>query len=261
MNCTYFDKSNSKCLYPGCEGVYYCIHHEGIVDVNGDQIITKNFSDKVYFGPWIGKNYEKRNYFGRKVLVLGNSVYCRENQQKDNDYFAKCLECGKCVKQLRPECCYYTFSAASEGWSWNSAQVKAFQDISGLADNEFTEEEYDKVRDSVAFYNYIQEALSDGSARPSQEQYANSEDAFFEVLETLRPEVVVALGVSHMWNNMPYKNFERLPDADCEGYGVLNGFYSLNDGTKIPTIWIYHPSSRGSYDAEYRHRAIEAALK
>ena len=32
----------------------------------------------IHFEPWIGKDYENGGVFGKKILVLGESVYCGE---------------------------------------------------------------------------------------------------------------------------------------------------------------------------------------
>ena len=34
--------------------------------------------EHVFFKPWVGKNYQKRGFNGKKILVIGESFYCSE---------------------------------------------------------------------------------------------------------------------------------------------------------------------------------------
>lgn len=260
--CPYLDKNSGKCLSSN-DSRYNCVHCAGSVDDGENEIITKDFSEEVYFVPWIGKEYEKANYFGRRVLVLGNSHYCRnDNLRKSGEAYAKCAECRYCIKQLYSECCYSTIdvvgSAKDLKTPWTALKV-----VSALDDDSLMRDDcYKTVRDSIAFYNYVQESLADGSAVPSRNQCRQSEAAFFEVLEILRPGLVIALGTSHMFDkDMPNDSYENGKPVSFDGNRIKHGYYSLKDGTRIHTVWIRHPSARGAYDFLYWNRAIQLAIE
>ena len=259
--CPYLDKYSGKCLNSDATR-YNCVHCAGSVTDEENEIITKDFSEKVYFAPWIGKDYKNANYFGRRVLVLGNSHYCKKKDMENNrETYGECLDCGCCLKRLRYECCYYTIDVVGYDLtktSWTALKVVSILDDANLLKNAC----YKTVRDSIAFYNYVQESLADGSSVPNSNQCQNSESAFFEVLETLRPELVIALGTSHMFNkDMPNDNYENGNPISLEGRRIKHGFYSLKDGTRIHIVWIRHPSARGAYDYLYWNRVIKLAIE
>ncbi len=53
---------------------------------------------------------------------------------------------------------------------------------------------------SVAFYNYIQELVGEGSRiRPSEEMWMQAKEFFLETLTTLKPDMVIVLGKELSW--------------------------------------------------------------
>ena len=263
--CPYLDKNSGKCLNSN-DSRYNCVHCAGSVDDRENEIITKDFSEEVYFAPWIGKEYEKANFFGRKVLVLGNSHYCRNEDLKIcGEAYKKCAECGHCIKQRYSECCYSTIDVV--GYYITNIESKtpwtALKVVSALDDDSLMRDDcYKSVRDSIAFYNYVQESLADGSSVPSRNQCRQSEAAFFEILEVLRPELVISLGTSHMFaTDMPNDTYENGNPVSIDGNRIKHGYYFLKDGTRIHTVWIRHPSARCAYDYLYWNRAIQLAIE
>ena len=265
IECSYLDKRNGKCLKSDAER-YNCVHCAGSVSDGENEIITKDFSEKVYFAPWIGKDYDNASFFGRKTLVVGNSHYCkRKDMEKDVEAYGKCLECNRCTKQLYYECCYYTIDVVGyyiteidSRTPWTALKVVSALDDDNLLKND----NYKSVRNSIAFYNYVQESLADGSSVPNSNQCRQSEAAFFEVLEKLRPDLVIALGTSHMfYKDMPNDTYENGNPITLDGKRIKHGYYSLKDGTRIHTVWIRHPSARGAYDYLYWNRAIQLAIR
>jgi uracil-DNA glycosylase len=58
-----------------------------------------------------------------------------------------------------------------------------------------TAEDRAETWEHVAFYNYVQEIVGDGPGqRPTHEMWLAAERPFLEVVEALRPQVVLALG-------------------------------------------------------------------
>ena len=74
--------------------------------------------------------------------------------------------------------------------------------------------------------------------------YRRSDDAFFEVLEKYRPQLIIAWGVSRLYYNMP--GGDKWKDGEekiIDNYSIRNGYYILRDNTEVRVIWIYHPSA------------------
>lgn len=236
-----YDKQEKSCIHFKSDNAYYR---------------TENFSPAIYFGPWIGKGYEQGSVFGKKTLVLGNSHYCKNDSKREYaKYYEEAKDCinNNCCKLRIPGCCYNTINSVYEdgylNFHINLLSVLLNESPSSI------KEQYEikrKLFDKIAFYNFIQEALCNGSSIADTYKYMNSESQFFEVLEKLRPELIIALGVSKMWSSMPSINW---CESDYKEYNKC-GFYILKDRYKVPIIWIKHPSARGYYDYEYYHKCI-----
>ena len=110
------------------------------------------------------------------------------------------------------------------------------------------------IWNSLLFYNYVQELMSGPREAPTRGQYAASADAFFEVLEKYRPEVIIVWG-KRLWENLPNVKWEDGERVLVDGYEVDNGYYCLNNGYKVLAFCVYHPSA--SYSWDYWHRVIK----
>lgn len=55
---------------------------------------------------------------------------------------------------------------------------------------------------SVAFYNYVQEPVLEARCRPTSQMFAAGRQAFVEILSSLQPTHVLALGIE-LWRHMP----------------------------------------------------------
>ena len=73
-------------------------------------------------------------------------------------------------------------------------------------------------------------------------------DAFFEVLENLRPDLIIVWGVTRMWNNMPSAGWDEGEAMVIDGYEIKNGWYTLGNRHRVRAIWVYHPSAGYSWD-------------
>lgn len=256
MNCKYYISGTGKCLNPNTgDDKYFCVHHAGLYD----NVRTEDFSEEVYFAPWIGVDYEKRHFFGKRTLVLGNSHYCSEKEVDCEER----KELGSCPRIRYQDCCYNTIQAMV--LRFNFVQRCALCVVGGLTEEEIQQKEkVNFARDSICFYNFVQESLWNGSASPSTLQCKKSDNAFFEVLEKLRPELVIALGTSHMYKDLP-GDASRYPERwkenepfRFEDTDISNGHYILNDSTEIPLLFICHPAARESYDSLFWNKAIAA---
>lgn len=117
-----------------------------------------------------------------------------------------------------------------------------------LVGEETTVEKSKEIWESLAFYNYLQVAVSKTREAGDWYDYEKSEDAFFEVLNELQPDVIIVWGVTRMYEDMPEKGWEKGAEMIVDGYPVKNGWYTIDNGKRIRAIWVYHPSSGYSWN-------------
>lgn len=202
----------------------------------------------VVFAPWVGADYKNGGIFNKRILALGESHYFAGEDSPVitldhvTDFTSDVVR-----NYLDPD---FEFA----GWM---NTFKKFE--RALVNKVTTPEDSRKIWNSIAFYNYIQAALASPRQNVPPELYEKSERAFFEVLEKLRPELILVWGVTRMWDLMPSNNSELCKNLKVDGLEIGNGYYILKDGTKIKTIWIYHPSAAFSW--EYWHRVIKEGLR
>ena len=105
---------------------------------------------------------------------------------------------------------------------------------------------------SVYFYNYVQRLVPGGARhRPTLEMWKCAEAPFLEVLERIRPDVILVLGEA-LWQNMPDGAglLRTEPDALGKVYG-----YRLAGGGTVQAAHVYHPSS-GRLRATATHQRL-----
>ncbi len=179
----------------------------------------------IYFEPWIGDDYWDGGIFGTKILVIGNSHYC-----KSRDDCSNCGIDGGCFEY--EECSNFTSSVVNDylNRSYWQRWMGTFQKFERALYGNYTDEDDSRrIWNSIAFYNYLQTAVPEWNDSGYDEDYNNSEDSFWEVLEELRPDYIIMWG-GRVWDMSPSYNGD-----DC---------YELEDGTSIPLLGIHHPSWR-----------------
>lgn len=150
----------------------------------------------VQFHPFIGKEYHSQI---PKILILGESHYRGEGDQNGKEFTRYVIQrfAQRCIGERR----------------------KFFTIIARALDSELTNETAPAVWDGVCFYNYVQVFVGNGPrCRPTDQMFTDSRQAFKEVLEFLKPDVVVVLGRklrSHLEFEHLYFNFGRLPISFC----------------------------------------------
>lgn len=201
--------------------------------------------ENVFFKPWIGLDYESNGIFGKRILALGDSQYCGE----------ECEGCGtkECEEMQTTEIVNNYLANHSGGWS---RTLRKFERI--LAGEETDNEQSKKIWHSIAFYNFVQVAMSRPRVSPSDEDYTAGEIPFFEVLETLRPNLVIAWGKTRFYDNMPARHWKAGKTIDYDGLSLPTGYYLLADGNKVRIIFINHPST--AISPMKMHEAIRAEL-
>lgn len=194
----------------------------------------------IRFLPWIGNNYEQ-GINGKKIVVLGESHYCA-NIEKD------------ATPQITIKVISDLLDPDSEHEGYKNTYTKFER---ALAGKRLDYSEKITLWHSIIFYNYVQEAFSGPRKMPTFEQYANAENAFFELLEQYRPDCVIVWG-KRLYNNLPRKG-EQGYDIVISGTDSIETWeYTLNDGKVIKLLPIVHPSAGFSWD--YWHQVIVTFL-
>ena len=139
--------------------------------------MNKHFLRSVHFKPWIGQNYEVPNYFGVRVLVLGESHYGVESPRSYDTTRVVVRNNG--LREGSTTFTKLTKILANQTEDMPSAKTRS------------------DVWQSLVFYNFIQEFVAPlGKPRvpPTKEMRKTAWEPFTEVLERCRPELLVLLG-------------------------------------------------------------------
>ena len=138
--------------------------------------------DHVRFRPWIGNKYEAGNRFGKRVLVLGESHY--GDWVDANEDFTTFI--------MRR----YGMPVGGGAFFAKVVKVLLQMDVTdGL-----TAKDRAETWQHVAFYNYVQELVGDEARqRPTNAMWIEAERPFLEVVDALRPHVILALGNELIW--------------------------------------------------------------
>ena len=188
------------------------------------------------FLPFVGSSYYS-NAFGKRIMVLGDSHYGAEfSPDITKDVLNRYLD------------------VTHEREGWMNTFTKFERSLVNMAT---TREDSHVIWNSLLFYNYLQVLLDGPREAGTAEQYANSANAFFNVLEEYKPEVLIVWGM-RLWNVLPEANWEKGEEINVEGYGVQNGYYRLSDGNKVRAFCVYHPSA--GYDWGYWYKVISLFL-
>jgi len=186
----------------------------------------------IHFSPWIGDDYEKANLYGKRILILGESHYGKEqgNISETTSLVIKEAEFQKLyttrfLRMVPPAVLGYSYADA------------------------VTHQQRKDFWNNVMFYNYIQESVNTGRGKRTKKQWQNSIDAFFEVINTHKPEIIFVFGVG-IGNNLSRKNAES---KNINGLRAVE--YTLEGGGKSIAVVVRHPSGGMSYKEV--HNVIE----
>lgn len=205
--------------------------------------------ESLFFKPWIGSLYDKGGIFKKRILVVGEAHVCG----------ADCPNCGP--GKGASDCEDLTTTGvvtqylANHSGEWSRTFRKLERALYG---QETDNSESEQIWNSISFYNYVQRAMSASRMSPTREDFDNGEKYFFNVLESLRPELIIVCG-QRLYDAMPFATWKRKDNIETEDLSVRNGLYHLKDKTPVPTIAINHPSSAFSW--EKWNEAIEKAIQ
>ena len=191
----------------------------------------------VNFLPWVGERYHA-GWNGKRVMVLGESHYCASPQEA--------------VPQITNQIIADLMDADSEHEGYKNTYTKF---ANALAGKSLSFDERKQLWHSVLFYNYVQRPLSGARVSPTAQEFAQSEAAFFEVLEAYRPDCIIAWG-KRLYSNLPRKGYQ-LPDLILpNGDSMETWAYETSDGHIVQVLPITHPSA--AFVPTYWHEVIQS---
>lgn len=209
--------------------------------------------DKVRFLPWVGKDYQTGGIFKKRILVLGESHYCGRCDRKECENAFH-----ECCRDLTKNTILKFLNKPDGHKNWMKTNTKFEHSLVGKSKT--TEKEAIKIWNSIAFYNFLQYAVEKNRKAGEYDAYEAAEEPFFQVLDTLKPELIIAWGKTRLYDNMP--GGERWIDCEnlvVENYAIPNGKYRLSNGNAVPIVFINHPSS--GYNLKFWHKVINKFIK
>lgn len=206
---------------------------------------------KIYFEPWLGKNYRTSAFRGGPVLLLGWSHYERRSGWEASE-------------PLGPQATKEIITAHIQDETEDTPRrflAKVRQALTGGQLSVTREERY-RFWHSVAFYNYIQEALQNAKEIPSDALHDDARPAFGELLRKHKPRTIIVVG-ERLWWKLPEDGHVgdrlRLPD-NSEPFRHTWHYPTGPDTFGIASR-IAHPSTRRGWDANRWHQWVSAALQ
>lgn len=199
----------------------------------------------IIFEPWIGDNYQNGGIFGKKILVVGESCYCDE-EEATADITTRIVRNYLDIRQGN-------YNQTKGGWINTYLKFER-----SLVNRETSLIDSINIWHSIAFYNYLQVPMDGAREAGTWQDYVQAQPAFLEVLNHLRPEYVIVWGVGRLYDALPNKNWEHGQPINIDGYALKNGNYKLETGDICKVVFVYHPSTGYSWD--WWHQAINKII-
>lgn len=199
------------------------------------------FSQYINFYPYVGKDYASARH---KILVLGESHY---GPQSSNDYH-------EWTREVVEKDFLENYDKGETLPKWAQCHRNTANVLASVRDANPHE-----VYDKIAFYNFFQKSIGEGDHADKHyltaELKALSAKAFAEVMEILRPDLIVGWG----WT----LESDYLPDKKCGDVikkiaGINLHLFTLNGFPPVPIWCMHHPSVGFNIDA---HRECFAEIK
>lgn len=202
----------------------------------------------VVFKPWIGNEYQTGGIFKKKILVIGESFYCSEEEAEK--YAATLTK-----KVVEDYLAIRNGELRENDGKWTNTYLKFER---SLVNEETTPEKSRKIWNSIAFYNYLQVPMSGARESGSIIDYKNAEEGFFEVINELEPDLIIVWGVGKLFCNLPEDRWKWGEQLVVDEWSIKNGYYQLNNGKNARCVAVYHPST--GYQWDWWHKAIKCLL-
>lgn len=209
--------------------------------------MNENTYQHVKILPWVGEKYgESAGVFRQRTLILGGSQY---SEGYENFHTEEGLSEWQ---SFTNDVVYYYLNPEVKG-KWKKTYTSFLNSVFGCQTNA---EQRERFFNTVIFYNYLQEIAGATANDACNFDYHSSchFEAFKEVIEIHRPEVVISWG-SKVWDALP--NNWGYGEAEVRD-GVTVGtetsakiyHYPFRD-TVIRLVGIRHPSIGFSPDFHY----------
>jgi hypothetical protein len=137
--------------------------------------------------PYIGKNH-KNLTTGKKLLIIGESHYL---PNKAEDWYED-------VKKRLFTREIFIMNQINQSIDDMGKVLRNIQKI--LLNDDLSDDQKNKLWNSVSYYNFIQKVLDSSKDRPIEGDYIIGWDTFFKVIEVLNPDYCLFCGVSAINN-------------------------------------------------------------
>jgi hypothetical protein len=158
------------------------------------------------FDPWVGGKYKS----GSGLLIISESAYCWEV-----DGLRECPKADHPTGNTVQHWALQNFEERGKEGRYPATVTRA---LCGKLSP--TLEERTTAWDEVAYSIFVQTAMPDRHHRPCEEDFAEAQQPFLDLLEDLRPARVLVTGVT-AWKNMPPTQLQSTNDLQA---------YRLRDG-------------------------------
>ena len=197
---------------------------------------------KIYFQPFVGKDYANGGIFGKRIMVLGESHYITDDSGSPS-FTNEIVDWHLDPKKPRSNPFLRTF-------------VKFERTLIG---EDAGQEERVEIWNSLLFYNYLQVPMGGPREAGTFDDYQQAAAPFYEVIERYQPEHIIVWGY-RLWDHLPRERWEDGESIVVNGTSVPTGYYTMTNGKKVKVLAMYHPSSP-AYEKAFWHRVISEFLK
>jgi len=188
------------------------------------------WSKNVKFHPWIGDNYHEQ---AKKILILGDSHYDWYYEGEIVHVKEKDSTQGYIDGLIHPE----IRAIYKNKGTWTKLE-KAFL---GNSESKYNENTIFNFWNSVVFYNFVQRSVPGGArVSPAPDHFIKSIPAFQEVISILKPQIMIVLGVSRLWPQLPPAKLEK--PIVVEGREIETCTYDYKNG-RCFAFPVFHPSA------------------
>lgn len=198
----------------------------------------------VNFYPWKGFNYERGFMNKGKLMILGESLYWGDyNDKNKNSYsyqnYKEDLSCA-IISTVELYLKRRDLDEDETKTHWKKTYTILTKICLGKTKGQYiSQDEKDLFWDSIIFFNYLSEPLRNSRQKVDDTLWEKSATDFFEVLKFYKPDFILMLG-DRLWNHTPRENWE-LDKIDKN-----LGCYTI-ENKNIFSSSIYHTSSRYPY--------------
>ena len=209
----------------------------------------------INFKPWVGDNYATTGFRGMRILVLGESHYCRKELANNGRCYPICSK-----EKMREVCFNQTINVLDDIVYYLNRSERYHQTFIHFENAIFGRDlrNEQNVREafwnSVIFYNYFQYAQTRATMPLEQASYSYEESAkaFQEVLEEYMPDYIIVWGC-RLYSVLPHLNGEESKLSIENGDTTQIWTYQIK-GKKIPAMKIKHPCMGKGASWPYMHQ-------